>query len=404
MFDPFPRLYVAKSQKPEGSLRLLPSLTSLRVFAALFVVVYHTRNTWAHTHWVDVIGQVAWLGVSCFFILSGFVLMWAYNPATKYKEFILRRLIRIYPLHFLCLLVSLTAFALFDNPMAGYVGTRWGTIADFLLIHDWRPGHPYLRQAWNGVSWTLSCELFFYLVAPPFFRLMSQMELVYRQFYCIVALWAMLLAASFIGSFTPYWAVVQDLVTYHPIPRLVEFMLGASGALLMRSGWQFRSRSLSLGAIIVPIALYCVYTPESGGHRSGAVMIEMFAPGAFLLIMAMAKLDIEGYETWTQNSNLVFLGEASFALYMTHALLLNVFTNVRNRVFPVSNTSHLWGEAMTLAFLVLALVFAAMTHIWIEQPIRISLMRKFGMFGRKCLSGGLRSNGTESPIQPSTVE
>ena len=90
----------------------LDSLTSMRFFAALLVAVHHTRLTWAHTALIDAIARVGWLGVSYFFILSGFVLMWGFDPALPKSSFIWKRFVRIYPLHFVCLIASLGAFVL----------------------------------------------------------------------------------------------------------------------------------------------------------------------------------------------------------------------------------------------------------------------------------------------------
>jgi len=370
-----------QSDQPVDLARQLLSITSLRIFAALFVAIHHTRAAWAHTKVMDFIGQVGWLGVSCFFILSGFVLMWGYNPATTYKQFILRRLIRIYPLHFLCLSASLIGFAIFHTPMAGYVGTIWGTVANFLLIHGWIPGHANIRQAWNGVSWTLSCEFFFYLVAPFFFRFILTGGNIQKTLYGVIVLWAILLIVSLIGE-QHHWDATLDFILYYPTPRFVEFMLGACGAVLMRNGWKFKSRGTSVALMIIPILLYCYWRPEADGLRSGAAMIAIFVPGAFLLIMSIAKLDIDGTSSWMQNRTLVFLGEASFALYMTHALFLSVFTTVRNHFFPLSNSSVLWGEVMTIACLALMVMISVATHVGIEQPLRLWLMRKFSLSTR----------------------
>ena len=87
------------SEKYSNDQLYLEGLTSLRFFAALAVVIHHTRNAWANTVVTDYIGQVGWLGVSFFFILSGFVLMWSYKPSLSFRDFIIRRLIRIWPLH-----------------------------------------------------------------------------------------------------------------------------------------------------------------------------------------------------------------------------------------------------------------------------------------------------------------
>jgi peptidoglycan/LPS O-acetylase OafA/YrhL len=375
------------SAKP---LQMLPSLTSLRVFAALAVAVHHTRPAWAHTAAIDFVGQIGWLGVSVFFVLSGFILMWGYDPATADRQFILRRMIRIYPLHVICLLVSLASFVIVGTPLAGYIGTPYGTVANFLLVHDWLPGHPNIRQAWNGVSWTLSCELFFYLCAPFVFRPMLQMATVVPLFYRMVALWGFLLAMCIIGA-QHHWESALDFMVYNPISQFFEFMVGACGALLLRSGWRFNSSSLSLAVMLIPLIIYCQFVPEASGLRYGAVMIQLIVPGVFLLILSIAQTDIAGRVSWMQTRVLVFFGEASFALYMIHALFLGAFAIIRNRVFPISNSSPLWGEVMTVVFLVSVLALSAITHIWVEQPIRLFLLKRLGVHRVRPEGGKIRT-------------
>jgi len=359
-------------------LQVLPSLTSLRVFAALAVAVHHTRAAWAHTATVDFMGQIGWLGVSVFFILSGFILMWGYDPAMADRQFIVRRMIRIYPLHILCLMFSLMCFAVLGTPLAGYVGTPYGTIANFLLLHDWLPGHPEVRQAWNGVSWTLSCELFFYLCAPFVFRRMLRQQTIVPYFYRVCAAWVCLMAFCIIAALH-HLDVELDFIAFNPVPQFLGFLLGACGAQLLRQGWRFNSCSLSLALMFVPLMLYCQFVPEASGIRYGAVMIELITPGVLLLILSIAQLDISGQVSWMQARVLVFLGESSYALYMTHALFLGAFTIIRNRVFPISNGSPLWGEVMTVLYLVCVLLISAVTHMWVEQPIRLYLLTRFGV-------------------------
>ncbi len=183
--------------------------------------------------------------------------MWNVSPATAKTIFIWKRLARIYPLHFLTLLISLISFAIFSQPLAGYVGTFPGTVANFLLLHDWLPLHPEVRQAWNGVSWTLSCEFFFYLLAPFIFPLMLRASAEWT-FLSITAILACLLLVAICAAHEG-WGAVLDFLFYHPLPRLAEFLLGASGAMLMRKGWTFKSVPLSLVAMIAPVAILLRY-------------------------------------------------------------------------------------------------------------------------------------------------
>ncbi len=366
---------------------MLPSLTSVRVFAALTVAVHHTRAAWAHTQLIDIVGQVGFLGVPVFFVLSGFVLMWGFNPQMTGQEFILRRLIRIYPLHVLTLLASLSAFVVLHSPIAGYVGTPWGTVANFLLIHDWIPGHPNIRQAWNGVSWTLSCEFFFYLLAPFVFCRMLRAKNPAAPFIAAAAVWVALFVLAWMAALWD-WDWISDFLLCHPIARFDEFALGASGALLLRHRRVPQSRALALAVLTVPLALYCLSFPESSGPRSGPVMVELIVPGVFLLILALAARDNAGKPTWLHAKWLVYLGEASFALYMTHALFLGPFTILRNRVLPISATSEFWGEVATLAYVLLALLISALMHSLLEQPIRVRLMRRLKNMSQPAIVGG----------------
>jgi peptidoglycan/LPS O-acetylase OafA/YrhL len=107
-------------------------------------------------------------------------------------------------------------------------------------------------------------------------------------------------------------------------------------------------------------------------------MIQLIVPGIFLLILSIAQTDIAGDATWMRNRTLVFFGEASYALYMTHAPFLGAFTIIRNRVFPISNSTPFWGEIVTIIFVVSVLLVSAAVHVWIEQPIRIYLLKRTG--------------------------
>jgi peptidoglycan/LPS O-acetylase OafA/YrhL len=219
----------------------LPSLTSMRAAAAVAVAIHHTRTAWAHFPLVDFFCQVGWLGVSYFFILSGFVLMRQFDRAASYRTFISKRLARIYPLHLLTLVASLLAFAIIGSPLAGYVGTPLGTVANFLLIHGWIPGHPDIRQAWNGVSWTLSCEFFFYLLAPALFLALDRRRYDVSLMWLFASLFILAFGLSLIGSIRG-WNWFLDVLIYHPAPRMFEFALGAYGALLLKKGWTFHSQ------------------------------------------------------------------------------------------------------------------------------------------------------------------
>ncbi len=149
--------------KDNSKGRYLDVLQILRGFAAIMVVVHHSIGSLSYYHKIqhpiiDFIGSTGKFGVDFFFVLSGFIISYAafykYKEPNAFKNYVKNRLIRIYvpylPIGIFMLLVY-TLFPSFSN------GNREiSTLTSLTLI-------PYGNPALS-VAWTLSFELFFYLV------------------------------------------------------------------------------------------------------------------------------------------------------------------------------------------------------------------------------------------------
>ncbi len=356
-----------------GPDRHLHALTSLRFVAALAVVLHHATGIAGNLIFIALFGRFGWLGVSFFFLLSGFVLMWSYNPETKPGRFIFRRFTRIYPLHLLTLLAALTLFAIYHEPIGGYHGTLYGTLANVLLIHGWVPLHPEIRQAWNGVSWSLSCEFFFYLCAPFLLPLIARQNgMVLAK--TAVALWFLLGGALLLASMEG-WSRFLDIFMYHPVPRLFEFSLGAFGARWLQQGFRPPAVAWALVAAVLPADCYVLVT---GPQKScGDIMNLLFMPGALLFILSVAAAERGGRAGLLLHPGLIMLGEASFALYMTHALWLGVFAHaVLPRVAFWRGSSLYLEMGGLILYLVCALALSIVVHLWVEMPLRLWLLRR----------------------------
>jgi peptidoglycan/LPS O-acetylase OafA/YrhL len=362
--------------REEGGKEQLPALTSLRFFAAMAVMLHHAAPIGVRSPvMVLFFGQLGWLGVSFFFLLSGFVLMWAYNPLLTPAQFIARRLTRIYPLHLLTLICALLLFGVFHTPIGGYKGTEAGTLASVFLVHDWVPLHPEIRQAWNGVSWSLSCEFFFYVCAPLLLPVLAKRR--GWVFAKAAALGWLCLGAVIITAYVRHWDVVLDVCLYHPVPRFFEFALGALGARWLQQGLKPPSSLVALAVMLVPVLGYFL---AAGPGKAGADILNLlFIPGAFLLILAVAAEGRAGGAKILRHPWLVALGEASFALYMVHALLLGVL--IQAVLTPVMRwyNAHEAVELGTIAlYAACAVALSLVVHLWVEAPLRRWLMRRLG--------------------------
>jgi peptidoglycan/LPS O-acetylase OafA/YrhL len=151
-------------------------LDSVRGIAALSVVIHHvviSRTVIAafpHKAWIDVpFFHNAWLFVDLFFVLSGMVISLNYATSDfrdfSLREFVLRRLARIYPLHIVTLVAMLMLrFArlglvaigiLAVAPIQTEVNTGYSFFLNVLLLHSMGLLD---HLSWNGPSWSISTE------------------------------------------------------------------------------------------------------------------------------------------------------------------------------------------------------------------------------------------------------
>lgn len=146
--------------------RSLKSLTGIRFFAAVYVVIFHTRvgqNLHDHGHYAaGNFFKSGFLAVPLFFILSGFILAYTYEGQIETRadhfRFWEARIARIWPAYFISLLASSIPSFAFPPPLVA--------LATLLMVQAWNPFNQGMSGAWNLVCWTLSVEAFFYLVFP----------------------------------------------------------------------------------------------------------------------------------------------------------------------------------------------------------------------------------------------
>jgi peptidoglycan/LPS O-acetylase OafA/YrhL len=340
----------------------LPSLTGLRWVAAFTVFAYHVRNfgyfSGTARHLADWAFGPGTAGVSFFFILSGFVLAWSARPGDRAVMFWRRRLARIYPVYLVTAAVSLVLACTFV-PVLRPAGVG-EAVANLLLVSSWR--HVWW-QALDPVSWSLTCEAFFYAVFP---LLHHPLQHLGRRAWAVL-FWAALLAVV---------AWPWGLLHYHhlrwwwpvnPLTRLPEFLLGVAAARLVRLGaWRGPGPEISVGLALAGYLLTAqVPWPFGTAACTGA--------GLVCLIAASAKADIDGRPSPWCRRWLVRLGEWSYSFYMVHVLVL--YTG--ERVFRADPRLPLFGAltAAAVSFTV-SLSAAWLLHRCVEEPSRRLLQPK----------------------------
>ncbi|MFG2650299.1 acyltransferase family protein [Streptomyces sp. NPDC048436] len=324
----------------------LPSLTGLRWIAALLVFGLHftalrlgtelgARSPAPFDRALYDLFRTGFIGVSFFFVLSGFVLTWSTPQGRKAGEFWRKRLAKIFPVY----VVSSLAAALLLIITAQMWPSWRVVLAQVFMVQAWVPDQSYFLGI-NPVMWSLSCEAFFYLCFPALLLVLSRAatRTLWISAVVCVALTFVLpgLAGEVLALRTPEPAMFVSLdgfdnqfmywFTYiFPPMRLTEFALGVIIALLIRrNAWSGPGVSLSLAICVVGFVL----NRELPAHMQRAA--GMLIPFA-LLIAALATADRAGKWTPFRGPRMVFLGKISFCFYAVHMLFV---LHTRDRIRP----------------------------------------------------------------------
>ncbi|GAA1992037.1 acyltransferase [Terrabacter lapilli] len=292
------------------SLRHLQSLTSLRFLAALMVLVFHLS---LFAPGLDPLGRltsVGYVGVTFFFVLSGFVLTYSWGSGTSAGRFYRRRFARVYPVHVLFVVVAMLPIGTSPN---------WGALPlNLLLVQAWSPDDTVARS-FSGVAWSLSCEFFFYAVFP----LLARWLLRARRPLTVGSALLALAFVTGVGAETHSrdWA----LWLFHlPAFRIVEFACGSLAAIALTRGWVPPLRVRWAAVLVLTCYLAGLCLPVLIGYRvedRWAFTLAM-VPGFVALISACAHLDLTDTPTVLHRRTMVSLGEWSYCIYMAHPFVI----------------------------------------------------------------------------------
>lgn len=349
----------------------LKPLTSLRFIAAFWVLLYHFKDHLGLG--MGQFGLVAdgYLGVDLFFTLSGFILAHVYLTSLEggrfgYGGFLKNRIARVYPMHLAALGAMLVLFV-GAGVMGAGVGSpdafKWSDLpAHLFMVHAWGTT---AAVGWNFPSWSISAEWLAYLSFP----LVAGMVLKAKR-------WAGLFAIG---------ALALCLVSF--------FILDNLSAVFPGVGQNFSQMTAQIGALrILPsfllgVALYA-FGREHAAPKSWAWPIVAVSAGWVVavttlgwwegltwfglagLLYGLAETSRHGVDAPMSGRVFVFLGAASYALYMIHLPVDIVWFHALEK-FGVTETSDLALRigAMVGVFAV-CIVASMVAYLVIEEPAR----------------------------------
>jgi peptidoglycan/LPS O-acetylase OafA/YrhL len=395
---------------------IIPALTGMRFFAALSILVCHciTMSGFASSSPIYLFREsAAQIGMTLFFVLSGFVLFLNYGPqfaSRPWREitrsFFVARFARLYPLYAFCLFVMV-------------LWKPWDISIDALmfvpLLQSWTPtiGHGGFlptKIALMHHSWSISTEMYFY-VWFPVIALALVWWLRQRNPFTLAAVVFMLTVAIGYLAFKVADANIlagdQRVIRlfwfafYSPYVRVFEFLLGCIAAACFVSLSQTApsraearyGRLIQALALASVLAIVAVRTSEEvpiGWNIRNFVDFlanNYLYAGPFAVLLFCACRYSTAFSTFLSLRPIVLGGELSYSIYMLHWPLVLQFAPGRPPFDPNIGDYALF-LCRCAAFMSLTIVASYGTYRLIEVPGRRYIRTRFEQARRRSIEHG----------------
>ncbi len=350
----------------------IPALDGVRGIATLTVLfchflfedLYHDRWWWAVAH-------AGWLGVDLFFVLSGFlitgILLHKKSKPRYFSDFYRRRILRIFPLYYFSLFLSVFAILVIDQQphrlYTGYDSLGWyfAFIPNIALAlkNDW-----LWQTNWVGLShlWSLAVEEQFYMVWPLVVMILPRKGLL-ALCVAILAMSAWIRIETDV-VFGQKWSIASYVLPYC---RMDGLAAGSLLAILNMQGWlkpvRFQ-RDLARDFTVAAFMLTFYMLVAGNSHWRGTWVALTF------LGMVYFALDAKGpIRKLCEWRFLMHIGTYSYGMYIFHQMFRVVFDMIYRK--PLESLGLSEFPVQVLYILLAGLTtygLARLSFRWIEKP------------------------------------
>ncbi|HEY0681637.1 MAG TPA: acyltransferase [Steroidobacter sp.] len=337
----------------------IPQLDGVRALAIALVLLTHFwGGGYSSGHWFNDFAALGWVGVDLFFVLSGFlitgILRDTRDDPHHFRNFYMRRALRIFPLYYLLLTLVLIVLPLVKEMPGEAIEDAW-----FYWLYL---GNVALTDGWQlfllDITWSLSLEEQFYLIWPALIYRMSNRQVMA---VCLALIMAMPLVRIVL------WEPL-GWMWLHMVFRADSFAVGALLAILMREGLPVRHFRW-LVVLWAPV----LYLAGTGNFARNSLLVgtigysmTALACGGLLLIAKDARV--------FALAPLRQVGKVSYGVYIYHPLCLVAASLALGEMTP-------WVRLIGVSALTIAVATAS--FYLFEQP----LLRLKRHFARAAASG-----------------
>ncbi|WP_263382315.1 acyltransferase family protein [Granulicella arctica] len=329
-----------------------------RAIAALLVVLHHVSSfvggeprLWSYPQ----IGR--WLmgtslGVAFFFVLSGIVILTAHwhdiGDAATVWSYATKRVLRIYPIYWLVLALVLCGQLTHADLQFPFHRDPYVVLSSILLIHI------HSTETNLVVAWTLFHEMAFYAVFATL--------LINRRIgVFLLTLW---FCASLVSLFKDG---AQTSATFPAIHLLFGFGMFAA--------WLLQKKQVPVPRLMLLAGtfLFCAavaYSGQIGSLTPRTYMVSGF--GSMLALLGASEM--ERFQRLSIPRWLVFLGDASYAIYLIH---YPVISHLAHLCFRLDAHLHLPVGLWMLMLLLAGTGAGSLLHVVVERPL-LNWLRRSG--------------------------
>jgi peptidoglycan/LPS O-acetylase OafA/YrhL len=349
-----------------------PSLTGMRMIAATMVFLHHDNlfSPSVFGKYFPAFVAEFHVGVTIFFVLSGFLICYRYQEPFSLKEirlwdYFINRFSRIYPVYFLATLIVFLPFV---------CHCRFDTSLFLLNISFLRGLFADYRRTGIIAGWSLTVEEMFYAFFPLMVLISGRIRFIFQPILFIAAgllLWVIFRNVPFHGFFSS----LNFLFEFTFFGRCFEFYCGIFLALYVKKyGIRIRQGKkafCSMGAIcwiivcIGGLAINTHQTKDPGWRLLYETLLNNFLlpPGIALLFYGLLT-ERSLVQRVLGSTLFVQLGKSSYVFYLMH--LTPLFTLLYNAFYQKS----------VLVFIAMQFI-AFILYTWVERPLNRLIRRQF---------------------------
>ncbi len=345
----------------------LTSIQALRGVAACMVLLYHLSYTLEEHYLVEGVRfrpfgffvELGYAGVDLFFVISGFVMtVTCYDRLGDPRavgSFLWRRATRIYPLYWLVTLAVLL-LAWFEPSLATRSKDDLGHIFKSVVL--WRQDvFPIM-----GVGWTLSYEVFFYLVFAVLIACPRKLHLL------LLMAWGGITLLRFPGFSQENTQGTVSLLhlPFTASPLVLEFIGGCLIGWLIKleiTGWGRSAQAAGWAGVLLIGGVSRAFTEFD--FEYGLLRLLTFGSCVGLIVYGSAAQESRGkfvIPAW-----LIKIGDASYSLYLTHVYVIYCIVILVKS--PAKNLGYATATSLSLAAFVTCLAVGQVTFQLVEKPL-----------------------------------